>query len=360
MSHTDLEAAGVPVHFVVPGPLQTLTGGFIYDRRMVEGLEAAGRLGAVHELAGDFPRAAPYDVAAGAAVLSGLPDRARCVIDGLALTALGQAVAQHAARLDVVAMVHHPLADETGLSAREREAFFMAEKAVLDSVARIVVSSARTAERLADFGVVRSLVHVVEPGISSWASEESWGGGAEGALRILSVGTLVPRKGHDILLKALAASRDLDWSLDIVGAARDTAHAADLSALAVELGLESRVRFLGELDAPHLLELHRLAGLFVSATHHEGFGMALADAVAFGLPVLTTDAGGVAEPVREAGELVPAGDVDALASSLRGLLEDAGKRAALAARSRVTAPGLSDWPRAQAAFQRAVDGMLLQ
>jgi len=354
-----LQDPGAPVHFIVPGPLDTLTGGFIYDRQMVDGLRDAGRLGMVHELAGDFPRAAPYDIAAGAAVLSGLPDRALCVIDGLALTALGQAVVQHASRLEVVAMIHHPLADETGLSDREKEAFFEAEKAVLGEVSRIVVSSARTALRLRDFDVSPSAIRVVEPGIAEWAAG-GWSGGQDGPVRILSVATLTRRKGHDIALRALADCPDLDWRLDIVGAPRDAVHADALKQLAGDLGLAERVTFHGELGDAALQELHRSAGLFLSATYHEGFGMALADAVAFGLPVVTTEEGAVAEAVRAAAELVPAGDAGALGRTLRALLEDTDARLALAARSRAAAAGLSGWVRAQAAFQRAVDGVTLQ
>lgn len=360
MRNARFEEAGPPVHFIVPGSLQTLTGGFIYDRQMVCGLTEAGRLGAVHELAGDFPRAAPYDVAAGAAILSGLPDRSICVIDGLALTALGQAVAQHAGRLDIVAMIHHPLADETGLGPMEREAFFQAESAVLEDVSRIIVSSSRTARRLGDFGVNPSMVHVVEPGIADWAREGHWGGGASGKLRLLSVGTLVPRKGHDAALRALAECADLDWHLDIAGAVRDEAHGAALAALARQLGLEARVSFHGEVEDGHLLELHRSAGLFLSASHYEGFGMAVADAVGYGMPVLTTHEAAVSDSVRQAAELVPAGDEAALALTLRRLIADPAERTVLAERSRGASRGLSNWRIAAAAFERAVDGMVLQ
>lgn len=348
------------VHFIVPGPLETLTGGFIYDRQMVDGLKASGRLGMVHELAGDFPRAAPYDVAAGAAILSGLPDRVRCVIDGLALTALGQAVFRHAARLDVVAMIHHPLADETGLSAVEKAAFFDAEKAVLNEVARVIVSSRRTADRLGDFGVQPSSIYVVEPGIAGWIAPGEPSSAGTGPVRILSVGTLTRRKGHDIALRALAECRDLDWHLDIVGGARDPVHAAELAALIQELRLDERVTLHGEVPEEDLARMHFQSGLFLSASHHEGFGMALADAVAAGLPVLATDESAVAQAVREAAHLVPAGEVMSLTEALRVLLQDHDARLVLGRRSRAAVAMLSDWGRAATAFQRAVDGAILQ
>lgn len=360
MSADPFKGSEPPIHFIVPGPLETLTGGFIYDRHMVDGLKAAGRLGLVHELDGDFPRAAPYDVAAGAAVLSGLPDRTRCVIDGLALTALGQAVFRHASRLDIVAMIHHPLADETGLSTAEQEAFFQAEKAVLNEVARVIVSSRSTADRLADFGVHPSAVHVVEPGIADWAARVRDPAFVDGPVRVLSVGTLTRRKGHDIALRALAGCCDLDWHLDIVGGSRDPVHVAELTELVAELELSERVSLHGEVGEEDLARMYAESGLFLSAAHHEGFGMALADAVAAGLPVLATNESAVAAAVRQAARLVPAGEVMFLTEALRALLQDPAARRELADRSRIAAATLSDWDRAAAAFQRAVDGVILQ
>lgn len=348
------------VHFLAPGPLDTLTGGFVYDRHMVAALAAAGRLGGVHELLGTFPRAAPYDIAAGAAVLAGLPDRAVAVVDGLCLTALGQAVALHAARLSIVALIHHPLADETGLSERERMAFLAAEKAVLAEVDRVIVTSRPTAKRLLDFAVEPARVHVVEPGTATWAKPLPHR--PVGApLRLLSVGTLVPRKGHDLVLRALAGLDDVAWRLDIAGGRRDPAHAAELEAMARDLGLSDRVAFLGEVAEADLARLHAEADLFVLATRYEGYGMALADAAAAGLPIVTSEAGTIPEGVARGGAVVvPTGDVAALAAALARLLRDPGRIAELAERARAALVAPRDWQAAGRAFLRAVDGVVLQ
>ena len=84
------------------------------------------------------------------------------------------------------------------------------------------------------------------------------------------------------------------------------------------------------------------------------------DAVAAGLPVLTTHEGAVADAVREAAQLVPAGDVSALTEALRDVLGKGELRVQMAGRSVAAAGKLSDWGRAKAAFQRAVDGVILQ
>ena len=97
------------VVFVVPGRLDQLTGGYLFDRHIVEGLRARGRAVRVIELAARDSRA---DEAALTAVADGTPT----VVDGLALANLGEVVVAHARRLRLVALVHGPLAHEAGLS----------------------------------------------------------------------------------------------------------------------------------------------------------------------------------------------------------------------------------------------------
>ena len=101
--------------FLVPGRLDQLTGGYIFDRRIVEGLRAGGRAVAVVELAGTYPDADATARHAVADALAALPDGAVAVIDGLALLGAADCVAEAAQRLRLVAFVHHPLAEETGL-----------------------------------------------------------------------------------------------------------------------------------------------------------------------------------------------------------------------------------------------------
>src|SRR5215831_9379152 len=109
------------VVFVVPGRLNQLTGGYLYDRHIVEGLRARQRAVRVIELPpkGD------------GSALTVVADGTTAVIDGLALPGLEGAVAAHAARLRLVAFIHHPLAEETGLSRAEAERVSGLEAALL-------------------------------------------------------------------------------------------------------------------------------------------------------------------------------------------------------------------------------------
>ena len=155
------------------------------------------------------------------------------MIDGLALPGFAGMQDALAAR-GTIGLIHHPTALETGFSAEDRAMLQDIEQRLFRHLYRLVVTSDATAERLAkEFGVDPARITVVVPGTDD--APRSTGSAGPGC-EILSVGTLVPRKGHDVLMRALARLFDLDWRLTIVGSPdRDPAHAAALAALAEEL-----------------------------------------------------------------------------------------------------------------------------
>src|SRR5690606_21102975 len=157
-------------------------------------------------------------------------------------------------------LIHHPTALEHGAPEPEREALRRIERALFPAMARLIATSQPTADGLVDaFCGDRLPVAVAGPGPDDAPRAH---GSAEGC-RVISVGTLVPRKGHDTLLRALALLHDLDWSLVVVGAAdRDPPHARGLLALAEELGITQRVRFAGEVRDAALEDEWAQADLF--------------------------------------------------------------------------------------------------
>ncbi len=345
------------LHFVVPGSPGQRTGGYLYGARVVEELRAAGWSVSVHGLEGRFPEGDEEARSNLRSLLTRFQDGTSVVVDGLAMGGLPDPVREHGVRLRLVSLVHHPLAHETGLSPQDRERFRRSEVEALAPCRGVVVTSPFTRRQVEGMGVPRSRIRVVRPGTEPAAP--STGPLPGEAPRILSVGSVTPRKGQDVLVRALSRVHDLPWSCELVGGLdRDPEYVESVRAEVRHRRLEGRVRFTGELQEQELEARYRRSSLFVLPSYYEGYGMALTEALARGLPVVATTGGAVPQTVPEGvGVRVPAGDVDALAAALRPLLSEGGegerdrmRRAALS-----HARSLPTWREAGEAFRAAVE-----
>jgi glycosyltransferase involved in cell wall biosynthesis len=338
---------------MVPAPFDTVSGGYAYDRRIVAGLRALGHQVDVIELAGLHPLANDAAHRAANDAWTSLPADAQPLIDGLCLPAfadLGDALALRRA----VGLIHHPTAIETGLDDDDRTRLRKLETMLFPRLARAIVTSEPTANQLVtEFGVDRARLAVVLPGTEDAPRSE----GSDGATcNIIAVATLLPRKGHDLLLRALARLPDLDWRLAIVGAAdRDPAYARSLAALAEELGIAQNVHFAGALTDAALETEWRRADIFALATWWEGYGMAVAEALKRGLPVAITAGGAAADLVSpEFGVTAPPGDHVALSLALRRLIFDRTLRVAMAEAAWDAGRRLPSWQAQAARFAEAL------
>lgn len=343
---------------LVPGPIDQLTGGYLYARRLVDGLRLQGVAITVHELAGLYPEGDAAARRAGSAALESLPDNATAGIDGLALAAFRDCLDKEANRLRILALVHHLLSDETGLSPGEIESLRALEARLLPRCRGILCPSRSTADAVAAYGVAR--IAIVAPGTmkpaAGWVRPQR----PPGSLNLLSVATVTPRKGHDLLVEALASIAARPWRLEIIGSlSRDPGTAATVRHLIERHGLGGRIVLTGEWPQARLAEAYARADIFVLASHHEGYGMAFAEALAWGLPVVATTGGAIPETVPEsAGVLMPPGDAVALAAALARLIDDYQLRSRLAAGSAAAGTRLLDWDEAVRQWCEAADRFL--
>jgi glycosyltransferase involved in cell wall biosynthesis len=345
---------------LIPGDWFTPTGGYTYDRRLVLALREAGWAVGVHRLEGRWPAPDAQGLAAASALLDTLADGTLVVADGLAFGALPSLARAHADRLRWVALVHHPLHLETGLDAATRSRLLSSETQALQCARQVVVTSASTASDVAAMGVAPARIAVVEPGTDPVPRPpESGAASRAGAVRLLCVATLTVRKGHAVLLRALARLGALDWELHNVGSLdRDPDTAARVMALAATPPLAGRVWWHGEVDAAALQTHYAAADLLVLPSLHEGYGMVVAEALAAGLPVLASRAGALAHTVPAgAGLLVPPGDATALQNALARLITEPGLRTQLAAGARAAAGRLPTWAQQAARFAAVLKGV---
>ncbi len=308
--------------FVIPGDITLPTGGYAYDRAVLALLGQQG-VDAVHvALPASYPSPTPGDLAATLQALADLPAATVLLIDGLAFGAMPDDVVA-AIRQPIVALCHHPLALEAGLGPERQAELRALETSALARARHTVVTSTMTKQILAaDFGVPPDRITVAEPGTDRAPRAIGTQNGLP--LQLLAVGSLVPRKGYDVLIRALAPLTSLDWRLTIVGAtdrSPETVRAVEQLLAATDLA--GRVRITGPVRASALAAHYHGADLFVMPSLFEGYGMVLAEAMARGLPIVCTTGGAAAETAPDDTALkVPPGDVERLRAAIRNALSD--------------------------------------
>ncbi|WP_105372129.1 glycosyltransferase family 4 protein [Neorhizobium huautlense] len=327
--------------FAYPGDLETRTGGYGYDRRVIASLAERGWNIELVSLGEGFPTPSNAQLDDAGRHLSGKCRAGSLVmIDGLAFGVMNQWAAREAKRLKILALVHHPLALETGLSEVRQQEFKAREKAALEHSRGVIVTSHATAAELAaNYQVPFEKIAVATPGVDPAPLAV---GGGDPPL-ILSIGTLTRRKGHDVLICALEKVQGLPWICRIVGSKTlDPGVTAALERQVAQSGLGDRIDFAGQLDDVRG-ELAK-ADIFALASRYEGYGMVFAEALAQGLPIVACAAGAVPDVVPEsAGFLVPPDDPETFAAALRRLLQEPETRIAMADAAAIAGASLPSW-----------------
>lgn len=331
----------VEAYFAIPGDLDSPTGGYAYDRRLMAMLPAFGVDARHFALPGSFPNPSDDDIAATVSQLKATPEGATILFDGLAFGAMPDAALKTIDRR-IVALVHHPLALESGLSKADQKRLAASEKAALAHAKRVIVTSATTRRILvADYGVAEDIVTVAEPGTDP-AHRST---GTKMPLQLLCVGAVSARKGYDVLVEALRPLSGESWRLAIAGALdRDPGATEKLEDAIQAARFEERVKLTGVVVPATLDKLYESADVFVMPSLFEGYGMVLAEAMARGLPIICTTGGAAAETVPDEAALkVPPGDIDALTKALSRAIGDKKLRTRLADASWEAGRRLPTW-----------------
>ncbi|WP_049902939.1 glycosyltransferase family 4 protein [Halococcus agarilyticus] len=336
------------VGLVCYGDLDTNTGGFRYDRKLVEGLRERGDRVEVIEL--------PWrDYARG--LLDGLSTRLLDRIDApvdvllqdeLAHPSLVGLNARLRARRDIpiVTIVHHLRSSEAH-PLPAKGLYRAVERRYLAGVDGAICNSEATRETVEDLATVETTVAppagdrfdpVIDPAAIEARVRES------GPLRVVFVGSLVPRKGLHTLIEGLSRLPDERWRLHVVGSPdANPRYASSIRRLVAGLGVDDRVTFAGELPDGALRDALSRSHVLAMPSTHEGFGIAYLEGMSFGLPALATTAGGARAVVThgETGFLLRPGDPGTVARAVRTLEADRERLAEMgtAARERYTA-----WP----------------
>ena len=268
------------VHWLSPGDPSQRTGGYLYNARMGKALMAKGIAVEVLPLSGPWPRPDGRHTK----VLAAIPDGAIVVADGLLWPGLHPEDRHSLTSRCTVWVVVHSLMD---LEQPDSESELAAEESrALKEAHGCFATSLRTAKILQQ-RMGGEVPPVVIPGTSPVPPSPR-----PGRNQLLAVGHLIHRKGYEPMLEALAKLTHRSWRLDVVGSLeRDPAAVRHIMDLAAWLCLLDRVRFVGELDDEGMEQAYRQSDVLIHGAHFEAYGMVLTEALARGLPVLSTPAG---------------------------------------------------------------------
>jgi glycosyltransferase involved in cell wall biosynthesis len=359
---------------VLYGSLEQLSGGYLYDRRVVSHLRERGvtvdLLGlpawpyllcplqvlhpALRRLVGGRPGQgdAGYD----AVVVDELAHPSMFLPAGARERRIRAGVA--ASRPPLVTLVHHLRCREDLAPAAKALARGM-ERRLLDASDAMIATSRATAVTVEELLGRPVRIVVCPPGCDELPLQprlpDPVADRAGRPVRLLCTGNLIPRKGQDLLLRALAELPGLSWRLRVVGRPADRRYARRLEAMVRAAGLAGRVTFTGALDAEALAEEYRRAEVFAFPSRYEGYGISLAEALRAGLPFVAFAGGGVSEVVQGRGLLARPGDLTGFREHLRRLIADPDLRARMAALSRELAAGLPTWEDTGRCFLQALE-----
>lgn len=328
------------VYFAIPGDINSCTGGYAYDRRLITGLSTLGFDVRLLQLSAQFPTPDNAALTEADAQISALPDGASLIIDGLAWGVMDDIANKHRQRLRLIALCHHPLMLETGLSPAQQQSLQHSEQIALQACTAVIVTSEQTRRLLINqFSIDALKIYVALPGTDHQEFAPCIGNPPQ----LLTLATLTRRKGHDVLVEALAQIAHLPWHARFVGGDHfDPEWAQMLRNKISALGLCERIVCTGTVANVHNEFLR--ADAFVLPSHFEGYGMAFAEALAFGLPIVATHTGAIPAVVpSSAGILVAPNDANALANALADLLSNTTKRSALQQGARTAALTLPQW-----------------
>ena len=326
------------IALIIYGRLDNLTGGWLYDRLLVENLQARGHTvdvialeqrGYVRNLADNFSRriyrrlvAENYHV---------------LLQDGLVHPSLARLnrVIKRTHSFAPVAIVHqvlgrHPL-------PRIRQMFYRAvEQRYFKSVDGFIFNSDTTRANVEDLVGRQNTAVVASPGgdrlgCLSDETDIDARAGQQGPLQLISVCNLTPNKGVLPVIEALSRLPSEIWRLELVGSlTMDRIYVSRITSLIARLGLEDRIEMPGPLDGDKLAEKLRAGHVFVLPFSYEGFGIACLEAMAWGLPVVGSSRGALKEYIQDGinGVLIPPGDIEALTRQVRKLHDDRKRLAA--------------------------------
>ncbi|MGI2035207.1 glycosyltransferase family 4 protein [Rhizobium panacihumi] len=332
-------ASRMPIHHFYSTDYEQKTGGWIYNRHLIDWLDR--HLSGVREITVPvcFPTPDAGVLDEIAALFDEIEPGAVLLMDHIYGCMLLPILRERKFRL--VLIYHHSMTEERGEgeAATGRDTV---EKSALELAGAIIVTSDKSHAYIASgYGIADEKIVTAKPGNDPVPQSPAYDGGP---WRMLSVGAVIPRKRYEFLIEALAKIDRSDWSLIIVGnTERYPDYVASLQNFIDISGLNNHITLTGELSPDALEALWQKAHLYAASSLYEGYGMAISEALCRGIPVISTPSGAVASWAAEVAMLVDADDPAEIAERIAAMMGDAVAYGAARERAKNFAAGLPSW-----------------
>jgi glycosyltransferase involved in cell wall biosynthesis len=314
---------------VIYGSLDTLTGGYLYDRRVVEYLRSRQVETQVFSLPWrNYARHLTDNLCSNLLVYLCKANVDVLVQDELnhpSLLWINRRL-RCLRKFPIVSIVHHLRCNESR-PEWQNTLYRFVERRYLRTVDGFIFNSKTTqatVEALIGAGIPDVLAYPGRDEATGLMAEDDVARRAKesGPLRILFVGSLIPRKELHTLITALAELPGEDWRLEVVGSlSTDSSYAAGIRKLIGTYRLTDRITLLGALSGPDLAERYARSHVLAVPSSYEGFGIVYIEGMGYGLPPIASTAGAAHEIITHGvdGFLVNPGTVSAIAAIIAEL-----------------------------------------
>lgn len=276
------------VVFLQNDSINTLTGGYIYNKYIVDGLLLKNYKVSVISLKGNFPHPTQEDLEKCDKILSNLTGDEFLIIDSLILGAIPDLIPKIKKTIITVGLIHLPISiDITGVKKPELS---YAEKQAMELTNKLVVTSHFTKNILLQSGLTIEKISVIEPGIEDYPVKNSY---PEKPYNLLCIANYTRSKNHDLLIKSLNQLKEYSWEMNFYGNTTDIEYFTEIKSLIKKFGLSNRIFLNGPLEREKISEVYLNSDLFILPSKFETYGMVLTEALAHGIPVITTSSGGI-------------------------------------------------------------------
>jgi len=309
------------LHFLCPGNINSLTGAHIFTKRLTDGLKKNGHHVVIHQLTNDFPFPSDNSLQETQNILNLIPPSEIIIFDNLISTAIPGLLKEMDNKERLVCLFHLPLSIYPGFSAYQREILTASEDETLSYTHNILAVGPFVENFLINHGVDKKRIILTFPGVDVFPQKKIY---PTKPRKLISVANFIRSKGHVPLVKALTALKNINWILDCYGDLdQDRQYLADLQAMIRRSDLQKKIFIHGTISGKALSEAYLNADLFIHPSEFETYGIAITEALAHGIPVVSSTGGGTLSTVPATmGKFFKPDDVYGLVTLLEVLFEN--------------------------------------